>query len=516
MSRLNKEGTVKTYSFIILCVVLSKAMGLLRDMCLAAFYGTGSMAAAFATASRIPLLFFDITLGTAVASAFIPVFNRYLAREDKEKAYAFANLFITTAGLISVGIAALLLAFPQAAVGLMAPGFDKETAYLAAKLLQIMSPIVVIAVLCYSLVGFLQSMGEFNRPAIMSLLSNLVLLIYYFTFNKTLGILGLGAALVVGWFLQLWILLGPLKRYGFSIKPRLNFSDEGLKAVLILSVPVLISSWTQPINTLISNNLASSINGARSVMLVGYGYQLYFMIAGVFSLGMTNLFFPKMSRHFAAGEKEEEAKILFGMLSAVTLIVLPVMAFLGIFAQDVVRLVYERKSFLPADTVDTALVLSVYVLGMLGLSWQEILNKYFYSSHNSKTPMVVAVGTIGINVVLSIVFSRYYKEAGIALASTISVIFMGGTLFVLSLRRNKGMDLSAFVKDILKGLLAAAAGAVFMAALNRALPDFEGFVFSALRLGLSFLGGTVVYLGILILVKADCVKKLMGQLGKNR
>jgi putative peptidoglycan lipid II flippase len=97
---LNRDKTVKTYSFILLCVVLSKAMGLIRDMCLAAFYGTGSYAAAFTTASRIPLLFFDITLGTAVASAFIPVFNQYLAKEDKKRAFAFANLFITTAGLI--------------------------------------------------------------------------------------------------------------------------------------------------------------------------------------------------------------------------------------------------------------------------------------------------------------------------------------------------------------------------------------------------------------------------------
>lgn len=515
MNGLKNEGTVKTYSFIILCVVLSKVMGLGRDMCLAAFYGTTPMAAAFSTASKIPLLFFDITLGTAVASAFIPVFNEYLTKDTKKRAYAFANVFITTAGLISFVITVLLASFPKIAVAIMAPGFDAETAKLTAHLLQMMSPIVVIAVICYSLVGFLQSMGEFNRPAIMSLLSNLILIAYYFTFNKSFGIYGLGAALVVGWLLQLGILIKPLKRYEFSLRPRLDFKDEGLKSVLLLSIPVLLSSWTQPINTLISNNLASFISGARSVMVVGYGYQLYFMIAGVFSLGMTNLFFPRMSRHFAAGEKEEGAKILFGMLSAVTLIVLPVMAFLGIFAQDVVRVVYERKSFLAADTADTALVLATYVIGMLGLSWQEIINKYFYSSHNSKTPMYVAIGTIGLNVVLSIFLSRMFKEAGIALASTISVTIMGGVLFYLSRKRNKGIDLSVFIKDMGKGVAAALISAAVMVGIGGVLPVWNGFLLSFVRLGLCFGGGIVVYLGILYGLKTAAVFQLLHEVRRK-
>ena len=511
-----KKGTaIKTYGFIIACIFLSKLLGLGREVCLAAFYGTTDMAAAFTTASRIPLLFFDITLGTAVASAFIPIFNEYLTKESKERAYAFTNIFITTVGLIAFFITLFLLLFPEAAVFIMAPGFDAQTAALSADLLRIMSPIVVIAVLCYSLVGFLQSMGEFRRPAMMSLLSNFAMMLYFLIGNRTFGIYGLGVALVIGWFLQLFILLRPLRDFSLKLHPVWQFKDAGLKSVLLLSVPVLISSWAQPINLLLSNTLASFVSGARSVSIVGYAYQLYFMIAGVFSLSMTNLFFPTMSRHFAAGERKEGANVLYKMLAAVTLIVFPVMVFLGIFSTDIIRIVYERGSFLPTDTLDTSKVLFAYTFGMLGVSWQEILNKYFYSEKNSKTPMFVAIGAIVINISVSAALIWHVQEVGIAVASTLSVLFAGVVLFILSRRENKENDISGVLQDVLKGLLAGICCALAMLGANFLLPVWGGICAQLMRLGICFAVGIMIYLGLLYVQKTQIFGELINSFRKR-
>src|SRR5699024_7401549 len=141
-------------------------------MLLANFYGTGLEAQAFSVASQIPLTFFDVTLGTAVASAFIPVFNQYLGENKKERAYEFVNIFVSCVMVAGAVMALLLLAFPQVAISIMAHGYQGEQLALSMKLLRLMAPIVLIAVLAYSYVAVLQSLGEFKRPAIMSAISN--------------------------------------------------------------------------------------------------------------------------------------------------------------------------------------------------------------------------------------------------------------------------------------------------------------------------------------------------------
>jgi putative peptidoglycan lipid II flippase len=112
---------------------------------------------------------------------------------------------------------------------------------------------------------------------------------------------------------------------------------------------------------------------------------------------------------------------------------------------------------------------------MIGLSWQEILNKYFYSSHNSKTPMWVALFTIALNLGLSLALSPLYGEAGIALASTLSVTFMAAALFFLAKRGNNWPDFHVLLKDIVKGGLAALCMGALLFALDRVCPPARGF-----------------------------------------
>ncbi|MBR2742652.1 MAG: murein biosynthesis integral membrane protein MurJ [Clostridia bacterium] len=433
---MQSKTAIKTYGFIVFAILASKLLGLVRDSLMAYYYGTGIEAAAFSAASRIPLTIFDITLGTAVAAAFIPVMNRFLQNDGKERAFKFVNNFLNAVLCLAVIIAAIILIFPGAVVNLLASGFTGDTFALAAKLLMVFTPIILLAAMCYTFVGVLQSFGSFKIPAIMSLLSNALMVAYFVTLNARFGIGGLAAALVIGWILQLVILLPPLYKFGYRFKLGIDFKDDGLRSSVKMAGPVLISSWVMPINNLITLNIASYY-ASWGVTVLDYSYKLYFIVAGVFSYAMTNLYFPSLSRMQAAGDREGARDMLYTMIKSVTLIVVPVAAFFIVFSRGIVRVVYESGSFTAGDAQMTAFALMMYTVGMFGFSWQEILNKYYYSSGDSKTPMKVAVGSIVINLALALVLSRTPMGIyGIALASAVSITYAGAALYILQNRRD--------------------------------------------------------------------------------
>ncbi|MBQ3379461.1 MAG: murein biosynthesis integral membrane protein MurJ [Clostridia bacterium] len=433
---MQSKTAIKTYGFIVFAILASKLLGLVRDSLMAYFYGTGMEAAAFSAASRIPLTIFDITLGTAVAAAFIPVMNRFLQNDGKERAFKFVNNFLNAVLLVALVIAALICIFPGAVVNLLASGFSGDTFSLCAKLLMVFTPIILLAAMSYTFVGVLQSFGSFKIPAIMSLLSNALMVLYFVTLNGRFGIGGLAAALVIGWVLQLLILLPPLYKFGYRFRLGIDFGDEGLRSSVKMAGPVLISSWVMPLNNLITLNIASYY-ASWGVTVLDYSYKLYFIVAGVFSYAMTNLYFPSLSRMQAAGDREGARDMLYTMIKSVTLIVVPVAAFFIVFARGVVRVVYESGSFTSGDAQMTAFALMMYTIGMFGFSWQEILNKYFYSSGDSKTPMKVAIGSIVINLALALLLSRTPMGIyGIALASAVSITYAGAALYALQNRRD--------------------------------------------------------------------------------
>ncbi|NLB81351.1 MAG: murein biosynthesis integral membrane protein MurJ, partial [Clostridiaceae bacterium] len=229
---------VKTVSFIAFATLLAKAMGMLRDIILAQAYGTSALLDAYMAASRIPVLFFDFTLGAAIISTFIPVYNRYLQLEEHDKANDFANSFITLVFIISLFFAILGMLFSNLIVGITAPGFAPGIRLITSKLLIIMLPSIVFTTLAYSVVGILQSKGEYNIPAIISLVSNAVVIFYLVFLNQRYSILGLAVAMLIGWGIQVFVQVPSLIKKKFRYKFILDIKNEGIKDVFVLSVPV--------------------------------------------------------------------------------------------------------------------------------------------------------------------------------------------------------------------------------------------------------------------------------------
>ncbi len=161
--------------------------------------------------------------------------------------------------LISGIIAILGILFSDNLISFMAPEFDIETHELACQLSAIMFPMIIFTGLAFSFVGILQSFGEYNIPAVMSLVSNLAVIVYFILFGKRFGVYGLSVTMLAAWGLQVVIQIPSLKRFKYKFKPRLNFKDENIRRAMMLALPMLISTWVQPLYTIVNTRLASGI-----------------------------------------------------------------------------------------------------------------------------------------------------------------------------------------------------------------------------------------------------------------
>ena len=504
------KKTLKTAGFMIIATLLAKFMGMYRDILFAALYGTSGEAIAYQTASRIPLLFFDIALGTAISSSFIPVFNEYLGKGEKEKAIEFSNSFLNIIFLITAVICAVGVIFRGPIVGLLGKGLAPEVKMLSSQLVAIMFPSMIFTALAYSLTGVLQSYGEFNAPAAISLVSNGIMVVYLLVAKDSLGIHGVSVAMLIAWAFQLIVLIPSLVKKKYSYKLKINLQNEGLKKALKLAVPILISSWVQPINTMVNMFLASFLNGGQAVSALEYANKLYIIFVGVITYAVSNLIFPSISRLAANKDKSHEfTNVLKTAVSGVLFILIPIMIIFLLQRVDIIRLVYERGAFGTEQTRLTSTALLWYSFGMLGYGLQEMLNKAFYAEQNGKTPMRVSVIGILLNIALSFVFVRVLDTgiAGLPLAASVASTFMALALSLLLSKRYKIFD-KHFVINLLKLLISAAVMIALMLPLN-ALKFSDGFIGKLLAFAVPAMVGFIVYMVLVFVLKTNEAKAVL-------
>ncbi len=514
---MKKKGNIFVYLVLVSAVLVTKVLGLVRNMLLSANYGTGIEASAFTAVSNLPLIVFDVTFGTAISAAFVPVFNEKLTNDGPRSANRFASNFLNIVLLFAAVLVALGIIFPKAAVMLVAGGFgnDAQALSLASSLMRIIMPIICFACGTFIFVGILQSYGEFIAPSLVSLFSNLSMIVYLLFLNGRYGIHGLAVAFCAGWLMQLLFLVPFLKKKKFHYSAGLDFKSPDIKKVAVLTLPLFVSALAQPINQLISSNLSSGISES-GVATVNYAYNAYFIVAGVFSYALTNMFFPEMSRRFASRDTDGATDICRDMLSTITAVIMPIMVFLAAVSEPIIRIIYQRGKFTAQDTVSVALLLTVYAFGMIFLSWQDILNKFFYSMQKSVVPMIAAASGIAVNLILSLILSPFMGLTGLALSTVIAGALMTLILSLFTLKYTKNIFKKDFAAEILKLIIGGAAVFAACSLMLRVL-NFNTAVLwqSIMYTLLTFAAALAVYLGVLFILRSKSINNIINLFGKG-
>ena len=415
-----QDHATRTISIVMIIALVGKVLGLYRDHLLAVYYGTGMAANAFNTASRIPRVFFDAVFASAISACFIPVFSEYLTRKGREPAFRFAGCFITVMGLLSAVLSVLGILFAGPLVSLFADGYDAQTAELAVSLTRVMFPTVLFTGVAFSFVGVLQSLGEFNVPALISVVSNLVIILYYLTLDQQFGIYGLAVAFLVGWFLQAAVQVPSLRRLGFRYRPGLELRSEGMRKVFALMLPVMVSTWVQPINLTINSKFGSRLYEGAGVSAIEFSTNLYLVIAGVFVLSVTNVIFPKLSRLTGREQEGEFRETLRTTLHGCLFFVLPMSAGLMVLSRPLISFIYGGGAFDDFSVSITSQGLFWVSLGMTGYAVQNILSRAYFARQKGKVPLAAGAASILVNVLLCMALAQRMGVAGLALSSAVS------------------------------------------------------------------------------------------------
>ncbi len=497
--------TVKTIGFMAIIIFCAKFMGLFREVIIAGIYGQSYASDILNSATQIPLLFFDMTLGVAILSTFVPIFNSYLEKEGRERAILFANNFMSAVVSLATVFAILGAIFAQPIVGLMCPGYSPEKIAETARLLRIIFPSIIFTAAAYTSVGILQSFGEFNIPSIISVVSNLIMILYLAVFGTRFGLTGVIVSMFIAWAAQLFVQLPHLKKFGYRYRPILKFRDEGLASAAKLAVPVLISSWVQPLCAVINMAFGSALgNGAVSGL--NWANKIYIIMVGVFAYAVTNFIFPKLSR-MNAGDKNDAFSETTRLSVGWTVFIIGYIAAMFIaLSKPIIRLVFEHGAFTAENTALTATALLNYSIGMMGYAICEILNKSFYAIQDGKTPMLTSIGGVIINLASAALFVGVLKwgVGGLALSSAVSSIFMACVLLCLMNKTRPGTFSKSFAVNLAKIIICSTMSGFVAGAVYRFAESLgNGKVITFVQLCLSAAPALIIYAAAALILKTD-------------
>ena len=514
MQEEQQKKNIRTVGMMMVLTLLGKVLGLVRDMLLGHTFATGMAANAFLTASRIPRNFFDAIFASAISASFIPVFNEYLEKQGKDEAFRLSSAFITVMTLLTATLSALGMLFAAPITALLADGFDPATAALCTELLRILFPLMLFTGLAFSLVGILQSLGEFNIPALLSAASNAVIILYYLFFVDRFGIHGLAAAFLLGWAVQVLIQLPSLRRFGYRY--RFSLRHDGLHKIFLLAGPVLVSTWIQPLNLTIATRYASHITGGASAL--EYANTLYTIVAGVFVLSIANVIFPEMSRFAANADDAAMGESISGTLSAMLFLLTPMAAGLAVLSRGVVRLLYEWGAWDTASTDLTAGALTFLSLGMLGYGVQIILSRAFYAEQKGRMPLIAGAVSVIANIILCQLLMPPFGLRGLAFASAVSLILPALVLLFAAAKRYRGVVSGAALLDFAKMLLASAAmGAAVWFAQGLIAPHLgDGLIARVIVVAAPTLLGVVVYFALAVALRISTAAQIKALLRRRK
>lgn len=415
--------------------ILSRILGLGREIIISSLFGTSGELGAYLAAFRIPDIIFQVVAGGALASAFIPTFTTHLANDDEYGAWRLASAIINLLLVVVTSLAILGIVFALPLVKyLVAPGFDPARQELTAELMRYMLISTVLFGLSGVIMGILNSYQHFLLPALAPAIYNLSIIAGALFFAQRMGIRSLVLGVVVGAALHLTIQIPQLFRFGIRYSPYLGLENRGVHEVGRLMLPRAVGLGIVQLNFLVNTILASHL-AAGSLAALNYAWMLMLLPQGIFAQGIATAAFPTFSRLIAQERHGEMQNLLSVTLRAILFISIPASVGLFILRTPLIQLIFQRGAFNVQSTAAVAAALQFYALGLFAHAGVEIVTRAFYAMHDTATPVMIGGGAMFINIVLSLLLVGPMNYPGLALANSVATI--GEMIVLMYIIRNR-------------------------------------------------------------------------------
>lgn len=444
--------------------LLSRVLGLVRDLLAARVFGASELHSAFLTAYTLPNLFRRLLGEGALAGAFTPVLAGARVRGGDAASFALANrvfswLLVVTGAIVVVGIGLLEL-------GTWVPGAEERWVVVAG-LAQVLLPYVVFACTAALQAAALNVHGSFAAPALGQVWLNLSMIV-------SLNVLGLLLAetaegrmawlcggVLVGGALQLGIPAVTFWRLGWRPRFDLRTGPE-VREIALLLVPSLAGTAIYQVNLAASRFLAYDLDGASTTLLF-LASRLMELPIGLFSVAIATVVFPVLAEALVRGDEPGFRRAFGEGLRLTALVTLPSAAGLALLAAPIVRVLFQRDAFGPGDAAALAPVVAVFAAGLPFFALTQQATRAFHAAKDTRTPVVAAAWSFVVNLTLSLLLPRWFGTAGLAAASNVSVLVQAVVLVAALARRHPGLVRAPGLREV-AGFAAALAGMCAVAA----------------------------------------------------
>lgn len=334
-------------AIVAVAFALSRVLGMVREVAIAARFGTGETYDAYVAAFRIPDLLFVIVMSGAFGSAFIPVFGGYLAQGDTDRAWRLANTLLTWTVVVLLVVAQVIFLFAGPLIGrVVAPELSPDAQELAVNLTRLLLLSPLLLGLGAAAKGMLEAQDAFTLSAIAPILYNVGIIGGAIALVPLLGIYGLVAGVLIGAASHVLIQFVSLLRNGLRIRPSLSLQTEGMGEVARLMGPRVLGQGVGQTNLIVMTNFASRF-GEGSISALNYAQHLVLLPHGILAMSLSTVIFPRMARQFKLGKVDELRQTLVDGVGPLLFLVLPATVVLLVFRTSIVQLVFQFGSFTP-------------------------------------------------------------------------------------------------------------------------------------------------------------------------
>ena len=513
--------------------LVSRILGMVRDMLMARYVGAGLASDAFLIAWRLPNLFRALFAEGAFAAVFVPMYNRRMTEAEREAAdtglaaaNAFAGQVLSVLLPVLIVFTAIMMVATAPIVRAMTGGFPDggpEKFALAVHLTRITFPYLALISLVSLLGGILNSLNRFWVNAAAPILLNIAMIvaILFFRGSSQAQVAETQAiAVTVAGALQLLWLIWSCRRAGVVLRVGFGTLSPDVRRMLALIGPAALGQGAIQFNLLISTSLAARFLPQGAVSYLYYADRLNQLPLGLIGIGIGTAILPSLSRQIGGGDARAAAHTQNRALELALALALPAAIALVVSATPLVRGVFQHGAFTARDTIGAAGALAAFSLGVPAYVLIKVLTPGFYARQDTRTPVRLALVSMLVNLAgnLLSVLVLGAGFVGIALA-TAAAAWVNVVLLYWHLHRRDHLRLDTrFKAKAVRIIGAGAAMGIALALMNQWVDPYMASDWVSRIVALLVLcgGGALVYAVAVIGFGGISLRELRGQFGRAR
>ncbi len=473
--------------------IVAKIFGFARDLVFLYFYGANALTDTYKLAMTLPLLIV-ITISAAINTALIPVLNDAQKKKNQQE---FFSKFLTTLFIVVIVIMVLIILFARPLSYVVSIQLKESVRIELIKYMRLFSALILLQSLTYSFIGYLQKEGRFYYATLVSLPLNVVMILGIYFFHRP-TLFSISVITVFAYLIQTIFIAIPVFRQDYRYKPSFSLKDEHIRMFFLLIGPIILSYAAEQLNVLVDKNIASGL-AAGTITIIDLSERIKVLFYSLFVLSISNIIFSNQSKIAMENGEVELFQYTKSALSQILMFVVPISGGIIVLNQEIVRFLYLRGEFSADKAYIVGILLMIASISIVSGTIIHFLSNMMFALKLPKVAMVTTYTMIPINIVLSLILSRYFDVYGLMFATTLSNVLAAVYFIIIIKNRFRKFNPHFISKSFVKYIMSTLVMILFIMVFKLYVFKFNDLI----TMILSMILGAIVYGASLYALKTE-------------